>query len=319
MIWNPGRRHRPERGRRRHRHRGGQRRQRRREFTITANGARVRFDRVNPAPFAIDIGTSENLVLNANGGNDTITATRQPRGPDQPHRRRRRGQRHDPRRQRCRRSPGRRRQRLHRRPAGQRRGPPRGRRRHFPVGSGRRQRHGRRPGRQRHHAASTAARAPRSSKLGQRPRVLFTRNVGNIVMDLDDVENLDLNALGGTDTSPSTTWPAPTSPTSPSTSPARSAAPAATRRTTTSSQRYERRRHHPLTGAAWRQRAVTACAARITITNADASDRLLDQRVSGGNDTINASSRARIHASAGPRRRRRATTSSTGGTGRRSI
>jgi Ca2+-binding RTX toxin-like protein len=31
-------------------------------------------------------------------------------------------------------------------------------------------------------------------------RLLFTRNVGNIVMDLDDVETLDLNALGGIDT-----------------------------------------------------------------------------------------------------------------------
>src|SRR5215469_1654292 len=43
-------------------------------FTITANGARVRFDRVSPAPFTIDIGTTENLVLNANGGDDVITA-----------------------------------------------------------------------------------------------------------------------------------------------------------------------------------------------------------------------------------------------------
>src|SRR6185295_424282 len=43
-------------------------------FTITANGSRVRFDRIEPAPFNIDIGTSENLVLNANGGNDVITA-----------------------------------------------------------------------------------------------------------------------------------------------------------------------------------------------------------------------------------------------------
>ena len=31
-------------------------------------------------------------------------------------------------------------------------------------------------------------------------RLLFTRNVGNIVMDTDDVEILTLNALGGTDT-----------------------------------------------------------------------------------------------------------------------
>jgi Ca2+-binding RTX toxin-like protein len=44
-------------------------------FTVTANGTRVRFDRVNPAPFSIDIGTSENLVLNANGGDDSFSAT----------------------------------------------------------------------------------------------------------------------------------------------------------------------------------------------------------------------------------------------------
>jgi Ca2+-binding RTX toxin-like protein len=45
------------------------------QFTTTANGARVRFDRLNPAPFSIDIGTSENLVLNANGGDDSYSAT----------------------------------------------------------------------------------------------------------------------------------------------------------------------------------------------------------------------------------------------------
>jgi Ca2+-binding RTX toxin-like protein len=44
-------------------------------FTTTANGVRVRFDRLDPAPFSIDIGTSENLVLNANGGNDSFSAT----------------------------------------------------------------------------------------------------------------------------------------------------------------------------------------------------------------------------------------------------
>ncbi|MGA7487719.1 MAG: calcium-binding protein [Xanthobacteraceae bacterium] len=43
-------------------------------FTITANGGRVRFDRVDPAPFFLDIGTTEKLVLNANGGDDIITA-----------------------------------------------------------------------------------------------------------------------------------------------------------------------------------------------------------------------------------------------------
>ena len=45
------------------------------QFTATANGTRVRFDRVTPAPFAIDIGTSEALVVNANGGADSFSAT----------------------------------------------------------------------------------------------------------------------------------------------------------------------------------------------------------------------------------------------------
>jgi Ca2+-binding RTX toxin-like protein len=45
------------------------------QFTATANGARVRFDRLDPAPFAIDIGTSEKLVLEANGGDDRFSAT----------------------------------------------------------------------------------------------------------------------------------------------------------------------------------------------------------------------------------------------------
>ena len=44
-------------------------------FTTTANGTRVRFDRLDPAPFSIDIGTSEDLVLNATGGNDSHSAT----------------------------------------------------------------------------------------------------------------------------------------------------------------------------------------------------------------------------------------------------
>src|SRR5207302_9666821 len=44
-------------------------------FTITPNGTRVRFDRVTPAPFSLDIGTTESLVLNANGGDDVVTAS----------------------------------------------------------------------------------------------------------------------------------------------------------------------------------------------------------------------------------------------------
>src|SRR5215218_8191062 len=43
-------------------------------FAVTANGTRVRFDRLDPAPFSIDVGTSEKLVVNLNGGDDTFTA-----------------------------------------------------------------------------------------------------------------------------------------------------------------------------------------------------------------------------------------------------
>ena len=43
-------------------------------FTITPNGTRVRFDRIDPAPFFLDIGTTENLVLHAGGGDDVIRA-----------------------------------------------------------------------------------------------------------------------------------------------------------------------------------------------------------------------------------------------------
>src|SRR6266704_3301397 len=35
-------------------------------FTLTPNGSRVRFDRTTPGPFSLDIGTTENFVLNMN-------------------------------------------------------------------------------------------------------------------------------------------------------------------------------------------------------------------------------------------------------------
>ncbi|MET0326493.1 MAG: calcium-binding protein [Ilumatobacteraceae bacterium] len=44
-------------------------------FTATANGTRVRVDRLDPAPFSIDVGTSEKFVLDANGGGDRFSAT----------------------------------------------------------------------------------------------------------------------------------------------------------------------------------------------------------------------------------------------------
>jgi Ca2+-binding RTX toxin-like protein len=45
------------------------------QFATTPNGTRVRFDRVSPAPFSLDIGTSENLVVNMNGGDDSFSAS----------------------------------------------------------------------------------------------------------------------------------------------------------------------------------------------------------------------------------------------------
>jgi Ca2+-binding RTX toxin-like protein len=44
-------------------------------FTAAANGSRVRFDRLAPLPFSLDIGTSERLQVNANGGDDSFAAS----------------------------------------------------------------------------------------------------------------------------------------------------------------------------------------------------------------------------------------------------
>jgi Ca2+-binding RTX toxin-like protein len=43
-------------------------------FTAEADGTRVRFDRLAPAPFSLDIGTSERLVVHADGGDDSFAA-----------------------------------------------------------------------------------------------------------------------------------------------------------------------------------------------------------------------------------------------------
>ena len=42
-------------------------------FTITANGTRVRFDGLAPVAFALDIGTTENLVVKMGRGSDSIS------------------------------------------------------------------------------------------------------------------------------------------------------------------------------------------------------------------------------------------------------
>lgn len=42
-------------------------------FTVAPNGTRVRFDRVSPSPISIDINATENLQLNCNGGDDSLS------------------------------------------------------------------------------------------------------------------------------------------------------------------------------------------------------------------------------------------------------
>ncbi len=44
-------------------------------FAITAVGTRVHIDRITPAPFTVDAGTIEKVVLSANGGDDVITTS----------------------------------------------------------------------------------------------------------------------------------------------------------------------------------------------------------------------------------------------------
>ena len=180
-------------------------------FATTANGLRVRFDRLDPAPFAIDIGSSENLVLNANGGDDRFSASGNlavliqitvdggaggdtilggngidlllgsdgndfvdgQQGNDVAFL----GANDDV--------------------------------FQWDPGDGNDTVEGQDGTDSMLFNGSGGNESFEASANGQ--RVLFTRNLANIVMDLDDVEVIDLNALGGTDTASSTTCPEPTS------------------------------------------------------------------------------------------------------------
>ena len=59
------------------------------QFTATANGTRVRFDRINPAPFAIDIGTSGKPGAQRQRRRRLVLRHWQPGDPDPHHGRRR--------------------------------------------------------------------------------------------------------------------------------------------------------------------------------------------------------------------------------------
>ena len=85
------------------------------QFTLTANGTRVRFDRINPAPFSLDIGTTENIVRQHERRRRHLHRRQRSRQPHQAHGGRRHGQRHHHRRRRRRHAARRRRQRRHHR------------------------------------------------------------------------------------------------------------------------------------------------------------------------------------------------------------
>jgi hypothetical protein len=85
------------------------------QFTLTANGTRVRFDRLDPAPFALDIGTTENLVAQHERRRRHLHGRQRSRHPHHAHRRRRCRQRQHHRRRRQRHLARRRRQRRHQR------------------------------------------------------------------------------------------------------------------------------------------------------------------------------------------------------------
>jgi Ca2+-binding RTX toxin-like protein len=46
------------------------------DFRVRPNGNRVRFQRLNLVPFTLDIGTSEQLDVNAGGGDDRIVGSK---------------------------------------------------------------------------------------------------------------------------------------------------------------------------------------------------------------------------------------------------
>ena len=110
-------------------------------FSAVPNGDRVRFQRATPAPFALDIGTAENLSLRANGGDDTFV---------------------------------------------------------WIPGDGSDTIEGQNGRDVLEFEGSDAAEKFELSANGTRAR--FTRDVGNVAMDLNGLEELDLSTLGGADT-----------------------------------------------------------------------------------------------------------------------
>ena len=169
-------------------------------FTITANGTRVRFDRVDPGPVLPRHRHHREPRPQRQWRRRRHHRRKRPRQPHPAHHRRRRRQRHDHRRRRQRHADRRRRQRRHHRRPRQRHGLARRRRRHVRLEPGRRQRH-----RSRARPASTrcvfnGANVNENIDISANgSRVRFIRDVANITMDLNGIERIQFNALGGAD------------------------------------------------------------------------------------------------------------------------
>ena len=274
------------------------------QFTTTANGTRVRFDRLNPAPFAIDIGTSENLVLNANGGDDCFSATGNlaaliqitvdggagndtllgSNGADIAARRRRR--------------------RLRRRPAGQRRrpswAPATTRSSGIPATAATSSRARTAPTR----CSSTAATPTRTSTSPPTAGASCSSATSpTSTMDLDDVETVDVQALGGADTivvndlSGTDVTEVNDRPGRPR---RRRRRPARQRHR----QRHQRRRRRP-GGRQCASVSVLGLAAQVTSTGAERANDRLTVNALAGDDVVDASGLAAGGDRAHRRRRRR--------------
>ena len=257
-------------------------------FTTTANGARVRFDRLDPAPFAIDIGTSEKLVLNANGGNDSFSATGNlaaligitvdggagndtilgSNGVDLLLG----GDENDF-------VDGQQGNDIASLGAGEDVF-------QWDPGDGSDTVEGQDGTDTMLFNGSAGAEIFEASANGGRTR--FTRNLGTIVMDLADLEAIDLNALGTPTRRSSTTCPAPTSPRSTSTRPGRSAGRPATGRRTPSSSTAPTAPTSSTSSAPEPRCRCVGLAARVNIANAEGANDALAVNALGGNDSVTA-------------------------------
>ena len=134
-------------------------------------------------------------------------------------------------------------------------------------------------------------------------RLLFTRNLGNIVMDIDDVETLTSTPLGGADTATVSDL-AGTDMTIVNVDLGVSGAPA-TRQPIGSPSRARQRERHPGHRGRSATVQVIGLAAQVNVSSSEAANDRLDGHGLGGNDTLSARRASRRSIAAHARRRRR--------------